>query len=80
VKWSAEALRTGHGGGDFFVMQEFVSSIQEQRKPAIDVYDAVTWSSVFPLSVQSAANGSIPVKFVDFKLRTGSRASSVSER
>lgn len=64
-QWSEQALNTGHGGGDFFVMHEFVSAILENRKPAIDVYDAMTWSSVFPLSVQSVASGS-PVKFVDF--------------
>jgi len=65
-QWSEQALSTGHGGGDFFVMQEFVNSILENRKPAVDVYDAVTWSSVFPLSVQSVAAGGAPVKFVDF--------------
>ncbi|BBI36534.1 Gfo/Idh/MocA family protein [Cohnella abietis] len=65
-QWSETAMSTGHGGGDFFVIQEFVSSILEKRKPAVDVYDAVTWSSVFPLSVQSVASGGAPVKFVDF--------------
>lgn len=65
-QWSEQALRSGHGGGDFYVMEEFVSSILENRKPAVDVYDAVTWSSVFPLSVQSVATGGAPVKFVNF--------------
>ncbi|MBP1995315.1 Gfo/Idh/MocA family protein [Paenibacillus eucommiae] len=64
--WEREALHTGHGGGDFFVIREFVSAIQEDRKPAIDVYDAVTWSSLFALSMQSVSGGGSPVKFVDF--------------
>lgn len=68
-QWSGEALATGHGGSDLFVLHEFVSAIQERRKPAVDVYDAVTWSSVFPLSVQSVAAGGAPVRFVDFRHR-----------
>lgn len=65
-QWSEQAISTGHGGGDFFVIEEFISAILDRRKPAIDVYDAVTWSSVYPLSVQSAASGGKPVKFVNF--------------
>ncbi|GGD79478.1 Gfo/Idh/MocA family protein [Paenibacillus nasutitermitis] len=66
-RWGEEANKAGHGGGDFFVLDEFVSAILEQRKPAIDVIDAITWSSVFPLSIQSIAEGGRPVKFVNFK-------------
>ena len=65
-QWMKQASNTGHGGGDFFVIHEFVTSILEKRKPAIDVYDAVLWSSIFPLSVQSVALGNQPIKFVDF--------------
>jgi len=65
-QWRTEATNAGHGGGDFFVIHEFVTSILEKRRPAIDIYDAVLWSSIFPLSVQSAASGNQPVKFVDF--------------
>ncbi|MBP1990773.1 Gfo/Idh/MocA family oxidoreductase [Paenibacillus eucommiae] len=61
-----EAEQAGHGGGDFFVIDEFVSSIRENRLPAVDVYDAVTWSSVFPLSAQSIANNGQTVAFPDF--------------
>ncbi|RED65495.1 Gfo/Idh/MocA family protein [Cohnella phaseoli] len=66
-EWSAEALATGHGGGDLFVLQEFVTAVRERRRPLVDVYDAVTWSSVFPLSVQSTAAGGAPVRFVDYR-------------
>jgi len=66
AQWMAQASHSGHGGGDFFVIHEFVTSILEKRRPAIDVYDAVLWSSIFPLSVQSVASGNQPVKFVDF--------------
>ncbi|WP_391573649.1 Gfo/Idh/MocA family protein [Cohnella sp.] len=66
-RWREEAERTGHGGGDFLVLEEFATAILDGRKPAIDVYDAVVWSSVFPLSVESVAGGGKTVPFVDFK-------------
>ncbi|WP_127579423.1 Gfo/Idh/MocA family protein [Paenibacillus koleovorans] len=64
--WLKEAEQAGHGGGDFFVIDEFVGAILERRPPAIDVYDAVTWSSVFPLSAQSVAARGKPVDFPAF--------------
>lgn len=57
----------GHGGGDFFTLREFCQAIKEDRPPMIDVYDAVTWSSITPLSVQSIANGNMPVAVPNFK-------------
>jgi len=66
-RWPDTARRTGHGGGDFFVVDEFVRAIQEQRPPAVDVYDAATWSSVAPLSAQSIAAGGAPVRIPDFR-------------
>ncbi len=64
--WGSVAEQAGHGGGDFFVLHEFVSAILEGTQPTVDVYDSVMWSSVFPLSVQSVAADGKPVKFVDF--------------
>lgn len=52
--------------GEFFVLQEFTSAILEKRAPVIDVYDSVVLSSVFPLSVQSAANNGETIKFPNF--------------
>lgn len=66
-KWNEEAKQAGHGGGDFFVLDEFAGAILDKRRPAIDVYDAVLWSSVFPLSVQSVAEQGRPVPFPDFR-------------
>lgn len=68
-KWLSEAEKAGHGGGDFFVIDEFVGAIREKRRPAIDVYDAVLWSSVFPLSVESVGANGKAVRFPDFKKR-----------
>lgn len=66
-KRMATAQGAGHGGGDFFVIDEFTDAILQQRRPAIDVYDAVTWSCVFPLSGESVAGGGKPVTFPDFR-------------
>ncbi|MBN2309495.1 MAG: Gfo/Idh/MocA family oxidoreductase [Candidatus Hydrogenedentes bacterium] len=61
-----EASRTGHGGGDYFVVSDFVEMARRDEEPWIDVYDSATWSSVVELSQQSIrANGS-SVEFPDF--------------
>ena len=62
-----QAKTFGHGGGDFFILREFCQAIREQRPPMIDVYDAVAWSSITPLSQESIANGNASVKVPDFK-------------
>jgi predicted dehydrogenase len=56
-----EATEAGHGGGDFFVLREFIGAIQEGRAPLIDVVDAVSWSSITPLSQESIARGNTSV-------------------
>ncbi len=61
----AKAEEAGFGG-DYFVMEEFASAVQEGRRPAVDVYDSVAISCVFPLSVQSVATNGKPVAFPDF--------------
>jgi len=66
-RWKDEAEMTGHGGSDFLVLEEFLSAIQEGRRPVVDVYDAATWSSVFPLSVESVSAGGKTIPFIDFK-------------
>jgi len=67
-RWEQQAARTRHGGGDFFVLEEFTAAIQEKRAPMIDVYDAVTLSCVFPLSMESVAAGGQPVPFPNFNV------------
>jgi predicted dehydrogenase len=65
-EWGEQARQTGHGGGDFFVLKDFLDAIQSGTNPPIDVYDAVTWSSIMPLSIQSVAQGNMPVEIPDF--------------
>lgn len=66
TKFEKNAQGAGHGGMDYFVMQEFVMAIQEKRSPAIDVYDAAAWSAISPLSEESIKKGSAPIQIPDF--------------
>jgi len=56
-----------HDGGDFFTILEFVECVLGDRQPPIDVYDAVTWSSMIPLAAESVQSGGGAVKFPQFK-------------
>ena len=66
-EWGATAREAGHGGGDFFVLQDFLDAIEGKSPPTIDVYDAVTWSCISPLSVASVRGGGVPVEIPNFK-------------
>lgn len=74
-RWKArgeEAMKAGHGGGDFFVIEDFADAVLEGTPPPIDVYDAVTWSCIMPLSGLNVRNSGIPLEVPDF-LRGKSR-------
>src|SRR5581483_1896807 len=60
------AEKAGHGGGDFFVLEDFADAIIQNRLPAIDVYDAATWSCITPLSVQNVRLNGAPIDVPDF--------------
>jgi len=67
--WKAneqKAIGAGHGGMDWFLVDEFVNCVKENKRPPIDVYDAASWLSITPLSEQSIARGSSPVSIPDF--------------
>jgi hypothetical protein len=67
--WKEEgekAKTTGHGGGDWFVMRDFVNAVRSGTSP-IDLYDAVAWTSIRPLSEASIRSGSKPIDVPDFR-------------
>ena len=68
------AASAGHGGADFFVLQEFAEAVLEGRPPAIDVYDAVTWSCVNPLSDLTVLRQGEVVEIPDFRPQARGRA------
>jgi len=68
---AGEATLSGHGGGDYFVLKDFCTAVQAGIRPSIDVYDAVTWSAIVPLSVESVARGGVPVDVPNFMRSRG---------
>jgi hypothetical protein len=65
-KFASDTQGAGHGGMDFFVLHAFVESIKRQTKTPLDVYDAVAWSAISPLSESSIELGGETVDFPDF--------------
>lgn len=65
-KHEQDAAGAGHGGMDWFLINEFVQSASKGTPPPIDVYDAATWMAITPLSEQSIAMGSHPMAVPDF--------------
>ncbi len=61
-----EAAKTGHGGGDYFSISDFVEMVRKREEPYIDVYDSAAWSAVLPLSQESIRRGGDSVDFPDF--------------
>ncbi len=65
-RYAAHAEGSGHGGMDFFVLHAFVESLRRAEPPPIDIYDAVAWSAITPLSEASIAQSNRTVQFPDF--------------
>jgi hypothetical protein len=65
-KYGNDASGAGHGGMDWFVLNAFVESVKQKINTPQDVYDAVTWSAITPLSEASIQAGGASVEFPDF--------------
>lgn len=65
-KYEGAAAGAGHGGMDFFVIHAFVEALKADAPMPIDIYDAVAWSAITPLSEQSIAQGFQTLDFPDF--------------
>jgi len=62
-----EALRAGHGGGDYFEVREFVDSIVNGTKLPIDVYEALDMTVPGLVSEVSINWFGIPLPVPDFR-------------
>ncbi|MCD9032086.1 Gfo/Idh/MocA family oxidoreductase [Luteimonas sp. Y-2-2-4F] len=60
------AAGAGHGGMDYFVVRAFVEALKAEAPMPIDIYDAIAWSAITPLSEQSIAEGFRTLEFPDF--------------
>ncbi len=65
-QFEKQAKGAGHGGMDYFLVNDFVEHAKANSKPPFDAYDAASWMAITPLSEQSIASGSQPVAFPDF--------------
>jgi predicted dehydrogenase len=69
-EWPAfgkEAQEAGHGGGDFFVINQFAASIRENKAPYLDVYTGVDMTLVGIMGYKSALQNGQPVEIPDFR-------------
>jgi hypothetical protein len=65
-KYADRAAGAGHGGMDFFVIHAFIEAVKADAPMPIDIYDAVTWSAITPLSEASIALNYQTLDFPDF--------------
>jgi hypothetical protein len=65
-KYGNDAAGAGHGGMDWFVLNAFVEAVKRKSPTPQDVYDAVTWSAITPLSETSIRLGGETLDFPDF--------------
>ncbi len=59
--------KSGHGGGDFYVMRHFVAACKGEEKAPFDAYFATKMASVAILAHRSILNGGIPYDVPDFR-------------
>lgn len=65
-KHAETAAGAGHGGMDWFALNGFVEALKAGDPMPIDIYDAVAWSAITPLSEQSISEGFATLDFPDF--------------
>ena len=65
-----EQKNTGHWGGDFFIIQDFVDAILKGTKPFVEVYEACEWTAVGLLSEISVREGGRAVMMPRFGNRS----------
>lgn len=62
-----QAMRSGHGGGDFFMNYHFANAIRTNTQPYLDVYRGVAMSAVGILAYRSALDDSATYDIPDFR-------------
>lgn len=66
-RYTREAKKAGHGGSDFFIVWDFVESIRKNKKPPIDVYQAMDMTLPGILGYRSACQGNTTLEVPDFR-------------
>ena len=65
-EFNKTAGKFGHGGTDYLELTRFINAVRNKTQTPIDVYDSVMMSVITPLSEESIAKGSAPIKCPDF--------------
>lgn len=65
-KHEKQAEGAGHGGMDYFLINDFVECIKANKEFPFDVYDLATWYAVTPLSEKSIAENGSSQEMPDF--------------
>lgn len=68
-KWKkdeAKAIGAGHGGMDYFLIDDFIECIKNNKEFPFDVYDLATWYAVTPLSEKSIQEHGSSQEMPDF--------------
>lgn len=60
-----EALAAGHGGGDYFIVRDWIAAIRRDAPPPIDVYRGLDFTLPGLISEQSIAQGGLPLPVPD---------------
>lgn len=59
--------KSGHGGGDFIIVREFLNCVREGKRPEFDEYFATNMASVAILAHRSILAGGQPFDVPDFR-------------
>lgn len=62
-----EQKNSGHNGGDFFIVEDFINAIRTDKQPDLDVYKACEWTAVGLLSSLSVTNGGKTMQVPNFR-------------
>lgn len=62
-----EQASAEHGGGDFFIVEDFVNAIKTNTQPEIDVYKGCEWTAVALLSELSVMNNGRAMDMPNFR-------------
>lgn len=57
----------GHGGGDYYIVADFIEAVKTGVQPELNVYKAAEWTSVALLSQLSVTNGGRIMEMPNFR-------------
>ena len=60
-----------HDGSHTFLTHEFITALVENRRPAIDVYEAVAYTAPGIVAHESALKGGVQMKVPQFERSKG---------